>query len=114
MDSELFEIVIPSILFFVGFFLTFSLIELLIILLLNGWVFKHWGFVVDVVIRVKVRHGRLIQFATLASIVIFLGLLIKYTAVIKILMSASMEEKLYAAQILLLIFLVYMLEFPIN
>ena len=106
--SELTEIIIPSIAFFVAFLLVFYLIELFIILLLNGFVFKHWSFVVDVVMRVKVRHGKTVQRFTLAFIVVILALLFKFTGVIKVLMDAPMEEKLYAAQIILVIFLVYL------
>jgi|GEM_PF-1323376 len=107
MSSELTEIIIPSIAFFVGFLLAFYLIELFVILILNGFVYKHWSFVVDVVMRVKVRHGKAARNITLASIIILLVILFKYTAVIQALRDATMEEKLYAAQIILVIFLVY-------
>ena len=109
MSSELFEIIVPSIAFFFGFFLAFTLIEMMIVLLLNGFVFKHWSFVVDVVMRAKVRHGKVIIFTTLALILVFIAMLFKYTAVIKVLQNASLEEKLYAVQILLVILLTYRL-----
>ncbi len=109
MSSELFEIIIPSIAFFIAFFLTFTLIEMLIVVFLNGFVFKHWGFVVNVVMRVKVRHGKAIRLVMLSLMVIFIGVLLRYTAVLKVLLNASLEEKLYAGQILLVIILAYRL-----
>ncbi len=109
MSSELFEIIIPSIAFFIAFFLAFTLVEMMVVLLLNGFVFKHWGFVVDVVMRAKVRHGKLIRFVTLFLIAAFIALFLKYTAVLTILRNASLEEKLYAAQTLLVILLTYRL-----
>ena len=109
MDSELTEIIIPSIAFFVSFFLVFTLIELMIILFLNGFVLNHWGFVVDVVMRVKVRHGNLVRALTLTFITIFLILLFRYTAFLKVIHEASVEEKLYTAQIILVIFLTYII-----
>ena len=105
--SELTEIIIPSIAFFVAFLLVFYLIELFVILFLNGFVYKYWSFVVDVVMRVKVRHGKATRNITLVSVIILLAVLFKYTAVIQVLRNAAMEEKLYAAQIILVIFLVY-------
>ena len=105
--SELTEIIIPSIAFFISFLLVFYLMELLIILFLNGFVLKHWAFVVDVVMRVKVRHGKVVQRSTLAFIVIFLVLLFKFTGVFQVLRDASTEEQFYAVQIVLVIFLVY-------
>jgi len=109
MSSELFEIIIPSIAFFFGFFLAFTLIEMMVVLVLNGFVFKHWSFVVDVVMRVKVRHGALVRFFTMVLIAVFIGLFLKYTAVLKILENATLEEKLYAGQTFLVILLTYRL-----
>lgn len=109
MNSELFEIIIPSTAFFLGFFLAFSLIEMIIVLLLNGFVYKHWSFVADVVLRVKVRHGKLVRLITLVLMAVFILILIRYTSVIQVLMNASLEEKLYAGQILLVIFLTYLI-----
>lgn len=109
MDSELFEIIIPSVAFFVAFFLVFTLLEMMIVLLLNGFVYHHWSFVADVVMRVKVRHGKLARFITLTAVIVFIVLLVQYTAVVDVLRSASIEEKLYAAQILLVILLTYLI-----
>lgn len=107
MSLELTEIIIPSVAFFISFLLVFYLIELLVILFLNGFVLHHWSFVVDVVMKMKVRHGKTAQRITLAFVLIFLAVLFKYTAVIQILRDSSIEEKFYAAQIILVIFLVY-------
>lgn len=109
MDSELFEIIIPSVAFFMAFFLVFTLVEMMIVLLLNGFVFHHWSFIADVVMRVKVRHGKLVRFVTLTAVIVFIVLLTRYTAVVEVLRSASIEEKLYAAQILLVIVLAYLI-----
>ncbi|MCK5601777.1 hypothetical protein KAR91_07915 [Candidatus Pacearchaeota archaeon] len=107
MNSELTEIIIPSIAFFVGFLLTFTLLELLIILMLNGFVLKHWSFVVDVVIKARVQHGKLIQRITLASVAVFLTLLFYYTNVLTIIRESSPEEQLYVAEILLVVLFTY-------
>lgn len=107
MNSELTEIIIPSIAFFLAFLLTFTLFELLIILILNGFVLKHWSFVVDVVIKARVQHGKLIQRITLVSVAIFLALLFYYTNVFAIVRDSSPEEQLYAAEILLVVIFTY-------
>lgn len=107
MASELTEIAIPSIAFFIAFLLVFLLAEFFIVLFLNGFIYHHWTFIVDVVIRLKIRHGPMIRFIVFASILIFFGVLFFTTPVLPILKGASPEEKLYALEILLVILLVY-------
>lgn len=107
MASELTEIIIPSIAFFIAFLLVFLLAELFVVLLLNSFIYHQTSFVVNVVIRMQVRHGKLIRNITLAFMAAFLGILAITTPVFSVLQSAPPEEKMYAMEVLLVILLVY-------
>jgi hypothetical protein len=47
MSSDLFQITILSISFFVAFFLTYLILEMMVVVILNRLVFSHWGLVTE-------------------------------------------------------------------
>lgn len=108
MSSDFREILIPSIAFFVAFFLSFSLIEAVIILALNRLMFRYWGFTVNVLIRSKALYGSQIRVATLITITLLTGGLLFFTSFLQILASATMEIKVFAVEIFLAMILIYL------
>jgi len=107
MTSELYDIIIPSIAFFVAFFMVFVLVELTIILFLNILIFKYWGFAINVVIRATVKHGKKIKGFTIAFVAIFIFALILFTSFMDILWHANFGAKILAAEMFFAMALIY-------
>lgn len=88
MDSFTSNIV-PSLIFFLAFFVAFSLVELLFILLLNRLEKRNWEFVIDHLIRLKVHHGKLVSFIAAIGILILLGAVYLFTPFFTIIANLS-------------------------
>lgn len=102
--------IIPPLLFFISFFIVFSLFELIIVFFLNRMERKHWEFMIDVVIRAKVHYAKVIKWSVLtvfAALVIFL---ILFTPFLEVFETASGELKLFAAFLALAMVLIYFLN----
>lgn len=108
MNSELFDVIIPSIAFFIAFFVAYSLVEALIILLLNRLIFRTWGFTPEKLIKSQELYGQKIKIGTLISIVILLVLLIRFTGLIGVLQAATPEVKVLAVETFLAMILIYL------
>ncbi|MFH1012487.1 MAG: hypothetical protein V1760_01945 [Candidatus Peregrinibacteria bacterium] len=108
MSAEITDIIIPSICFFIAFFLGFLLVETLIILMLNRLMFHYWGFTVNVLMKSQQLYGKKIRMLTLAAVIILIALLLKFTALLSILRIATLEIKILAAETLLAMTLIYL------
>ncbi len=108
MNSELFDVIIPSIAFFVAFFLAYSLVEALIILLLNRLMFRTWGFTPEKLIQSRELYGQKIKWGTLISIVLLLAVLIRFTGLLQVLQAATPEVKVLAVETFLAMILIYL------
>lgn len=108
MDSEITDIIVPSIFFFIAFFMAFTLIEMVVILILNRYIYKNWAFIIDVVIRAKVHYGNTIERLMRAFVIVFLALMISFTLVLDILKHASFGVKVLAVEMLLIMILIYL------
>lgn len=110
MDQVILNDILPTVIFFVIFSLVFTLLELIVVLILNNLEKRNWEWLIDVIIRSEVHHGKIIRY----SILIFIGILIigciKFTPLVGVLTTASGGFKLFA----LLLGLVMLLFYSIN
>lgn len=107
MDQVIYNEILPPVIFFVVFSVAFSLLELIVIFLLDRIESKHWEFMIDVVIRTKVHHGKLIKYSVLIILAAFSAILLIYTPLIDVLASSTKELKIFAVLLALVMFLIY-------
>ncbi len=109
MTSEVKDIVIPSIAFFITFYMTFNLVELLIILLLNRLIYRNWTFFVDKVMYVKVFYGKRVRRLALTFMAVFVILIIQFTAIADIIIHSGIEIKVMAMVMFFAMLIIYVL-----
>ena len=107
MNTELANSVIPSAVFFFAFFVAFSLLELLIIFVLNKLERQHWEFVIDTLIRAKVHHGRAIKVIALLGILLVLALILLLTPFLDVIRASTQEFRTFIAVLLFVMLLIY-------
>lgn len=108
MNSEIRDIIIPSIFYFIAFFVAFSLVETLIILFLNRLMFHWWGLTVEGLTQSKELHGKKIRWAVLFTIVIFSLALLAFTDFWSVLKAAKLPIKVLTLETLLGMILIYL------
>lgn len=110
MQSILIYEILPALIFFILFALFFSLLELILIFILNHLSKTFWEWVIDVVIRADVHHGKIINF------IVFLGLglltlgLVFWTPFFIVLKESSGDFKIFALLLPLLMALIYLIN----
>lgn len=97
----------PQFVFFFSFFVAFSLVELLLIFVLNRLSRKYWEFVIDHIIRVKVHYGRVFEVAAIFGIVALLILVYFRTPFFTVIQSTTPVLKVFAVLQLLIMVLIY-------
>ncbi len=107
MDITIFNVVGPQVLFFLIFFLVFSILELILIFILNRFELAKWKFMIDVVIRSQVEHGRVIHYVMTGSIVLIAGMLVYVTPIVSILGTGTKEVKIFASVLIITMILIY-------
>lgn len=108
--NQIYVDILPQVLFFISFFIVFSLFELIIVFFLNRMERQHWEFMIDVVIRAKVHYAKIIKWSVLtvfAALVIFL---ILFTPFLEVFETASGELKLFAVFLALVMALIYFIN----
>ena len=106
MEQEILYDILPALIFFVVFSIAFSLLELIVMLLLNQLEKRHWEWMIDVIIRSEVHHGKIIKYAVLFALWALVIILIVCTPIVNILTMASREFRLFAL-ILALVMLLF-------
>lgn len=107
MEQVLKNEIIPPLLFFIAFSIVFTFLELLLIFALNRLGQKYWEFVIDVLIRAKVHHGKIIRCAVIVVLgVVGLGVIL-FSPLLEILLTASREMRLFALMLALVMALFY-------
>ena len=107
MEQIIYNEILPPLIFFAIFSIVFSLLELIVIFFLNRLGRRHWEFMIDVVIRSKVHHGKLIKGIVLIIIAILVAWILLLTPLMEVVMSATQELKLLALLLALVMFLIY-------
>jgi len=107
--GDLSNTIIPPLLFFIVFFAIFGLLELMIVYALNILMKKHWEFVVDNLIRARVRYGKQIHLAAIASIVLLFGALYLFTSFFEVVKTASNTVKVLGLFLVLVMIVIYII-----
>ncbi len=107
MSSSIVVQILPPLLFFIAFSVIFSILEMLLVLVLNQLTHQNWEWFVDVVIRTKVHHKRLVRIISLLLVgFLILGVII-FTPLVEILTLASYEFRWFAAALGLVMVLIF-------
>lgn len=107
MEQFWYNEIIPPLIFFIIFSIAFSLLELIVIFLLNRVEQKNWGFMIDVIIRAKVHHGKAIHYIVLVALSALVLSFLFFTPLIQVLTFSSKELKIFAVLLALVMFLIY-------
>ena len=107
MDLTILNEILPTFIFFVFFSSAFSLLELIVLLFLNHLEKRHWEWLIDVIIRSEVHHGKIIRYAVLILLGILFVSCIIFTSLVDILITASSGFKLFAVLLALVMLLFY-------
>ncbi len=96
MDQILKNEILPPLLFFVAFSVVFIFLELLLVFVLNSLGRKYWEFVIDVVIRSQVHHGKAIRYALVFVLAVVVAAVVLFTPLVEVLVRGSGEMRLFA------------------
>ena len=107
MEQVIYSEILPPLIFFIIFSIAFSLLELIVIFLLNRVEQKHWEFMIDVVIRFRVHHKKMIQYIIIVAVGVLVLSFILFTPLIEVMTLASNELRLFAALLALVMLLIY-------
>jgi len=107
MDPVFKNEILPPLIFFVLFSVVFSFLELLLIFVLNGLGRKYWEFVIDVVIRSRVHHGKIIRLVLVFVVAAVVASAVLFTPLVDVLVRGSNEMRLFALVLALVMALFY-------
>jgi len=110
MDQSVLNDFIPPLIFFIIFFLVFTLLEFIVVLFLNNLEKKNWEWLIDVLIRSEVHHKKIVRFTVMIVIGALIILFISFTPLVRILTTESDGFRIFA----LLLGLVMLLFFMVN
>lgn len=108
MNSELLDIIIPSIAFFALIFAVFTFLEAFLSYFLIVYVFGKWNLLSNLSFRNQIQQNPWIKEFSIYFLVIFLGAVVWFTSFFEILKLASSEEKFFSGVTLLLVILIYL------
>jgi hypothetical protein len=108
MNSDLFEIILPSFAFFVGFFLLYTILEMLVTLSLNLIIFRYWGFATEVTDPPRIKRNRRIELAICLFIALSVVTIVCYSRVIDVLLASEIEVRVFALEVFLAMLFIYM------
>jgi len=107
MDQNSLYTILPPLIFFLFFFISFAFIELIFIFSLNRLISKYWKFVIDIIIRAKVRYGKLIQIAAISLIILLLLIVYFLTPFFQVFTSATPVLRNLSIILFFVILLIY-------
>jgi hypothetical protein len=108
MSSELFEIILPSLAFFLGFFLVYTLLELIVALSLNVVIFRYWGFAAKETDLPKLKRNFRIELGVSLFIALSIVALVLKSRVIELLLASLIEVRLFALEVFLGMIFLYL------
>jgi hypothetical protein len=109
MSSDLFEIILPSFAFFMGFFLLFTLLELLVTLSLNIVIFHYWGFYIAKKDLPTLERNRRTELGISLFIASLILAMVHYSRIFDALFSAVVEVRVFAFEVFLSMMLIYLI-----
>jgi hypothetical protein len=107
MDSAFIEITIPSLCFFVAFFLAYLLLEMIVVVILNRFVFNHWGLVTETPDAPKPKKSYEVEVGTSLFIAVSIIFLVLKSRIVDLLLISNIGIRLFALEAFLGMVLIY-------
>jgi hypothetical protein len=107
MNQTLLFSTVPQVIFFISFFVVFTLVELLLVWILNRLQTQYWEFVIDRIIRAKVRYGARIKIFALLILLALSFVITLKTPIVKSLQEGGIELRALAGLMLLAMIVIY-------
>lgn len=101
------ENLVPLFAFFTAFFIAFSMLELMIIWILNKLEKKYWAFVIDRLIRAKIHYGKAIGLAAAAGMALVIIIILLATPFFDIFNATTPTIKTFSLILLSVMVLIY-------
>jgi hypothetical protein len=108
MSSDIFEIIFPSFAFFVGFFLVYTMLEMVVALSLNIVIFHYWGFYVGTADLPRLRRNRRMELIVGLFLAALMIALVCYSRVFDVLLASRIEIRVFALEVFLGMVLIYL------
>ncbi|MFH0820613.1 MAG: hypothetical protein V1908_02455 [Candidatus Peregrinibacteria bacterium] len=99
----------PNVIFFIAFFLAFSLLELMLIVLLNRFARGHWVFFIDKIIRFQVHHRNSLRWFAYGSLFVAALFLFYSGSLGGVLFAATPELRWFSLSLAGVMILIYLL-----
>ncbi len=97
----------PNVIFFIAFFLAFSFLELVLIVLLNRFARGHWMFFIDEVIRFQMHHRRALRAFAYGSLLLVALFIFYSSALWPVLSGATPELRWFSVSLVGVMALIY-------
>lgn len=97
----------PLLVFFLAFLIAFTVVELLFIYILNRLEKRYWIFVVDVLMRARLHHKRIIGIIAIIGIMVVISLVLFVTPFIEVARASKPILKTFSLVLLVAMVLVY-------
>ena len=110
MNEIIYDEILPVFIFFIVFSIIFLILELIVVIFLDYMEKKYWKWMIDVVIRNKVYHGRLLKYGILILICLFFIALITFTPLTSALSDSSEGFKIFSVLLALVMLLIYLIS----
>lgn len=103
----MYENIAPLATFFFAFVIAFAAVELLFIYILNRLEKRYWVFVVDVLMRARLHHKKVVGIIAIIGILITISLILFTTPFIEVLRASTPILKMFCLVLLVAMVLVY-------
>jgi len=107
MEPTLSSTIVPPLLFFIVFFVIFGIVEILLTVLINFLQKKYWVFVVDKLIKARVRYKKEIDIGKAVSIVFVFLIIYITTSFFEVIQTADATIKLLGLILVVLMMFIY-------
>ena len=107
MNSALVQITIPSLCFFVAFFLFYLILEMVVVVILNRLVFNYWGLATETPDYPKLKRNFRIEIGISLFIALSIVALVLKSQIIDLLLLSHIGIRLFALEAFLGMVLIY-------
>jgi len=109
MDSALIQITIPSLCFFVAFFLVYLILEMLVVAFLNVFFFRYWGLATETPDYPKLKRNHKIEIGASLFIAVSIIFLVLKSKIVDLLLISHIGIRLFALEAFLGMVLIYLI-----
>ena len=108
MNSALIQITVPSLCFFVAFFLVYLILEMVVVLFLNGFFFHYWGLATETPNYPKLKKGFEVEVGISLFIAVSIIFLILKSRIVDLLLISPIGIRLFALEAFFMV-LIYLI-----